>query len=60
MAVIHMALLVPIMGSSSMGTSSAAMIPVTIMAATWLNTATAPRWVVFRVDRGTIRLWDIL
>ena len=58
--VIHFALSTPIFGIMTIGKTSATRIPLIIMVAIWLNTDKPPRWVVLRVDSGTIRLWLIL
>ena len=57
---IHLPLSIPSMGMMTMGKISATMMPLIMMAAIWLNTDRPPRWVVLRVDRGTIRLWLML
>ena len=57
---IHLLLSTPIMGMMTMGKTSATRIPLIMMVAIWLNTDRLPRWVVSRVDRGTIRLWLML
>ena len=48
------------MGMMTMGNTSATRMPLIMMVAIWLNTDKPPRWVVSRVDSGTIRLWLIL
>ena len=47
-------------GMMTMGNTSATRIPLIMMVAIWLNTERLPRWVVSRVESGTIRLWLML
>ena len=58
--VIHLPLSTPIMGMMTMGNTRATRMPLIIMVAIWLNTDRLPRWVMLRVESGTIRLWLIL
>ena len=57
---IHLLLSAPMAGMMTMGNTSATRIPLIMMVAIWLNTDRLPRWVVSRVESGTIRLWLML
>ena len=48
------------MGMTAMGNTSATRMPLIIMVAIWLKTDRLPRWVMLRVESGTIRLWLML
>lgn len=55
MSAIHLPWSTPRIGMMTMGKTRATRMPVIMMLEIWLNTDRLPRWVVSRVDRGTIR-----
>ena len=57
---IHLLLSTPRAGRTTIGNMRATMIPDIITEAMLLNTESPPRFVVSRVESGTIRLWLIL
>ena len=51
---------VPSEGMTSIGKMRATTMPLIMTEATLLKTARTPRCSLLRVERGTIRLWDML
>ncbi|MNU07910.1 hypothetical protein D3C72_2537230 [compost metagenome] len=56
MTVIHRLLSTPMIGRMNIGKISATIMPLIIIVDIWLNTDSLPRWLLSRVDSGTIKL----